>query len=227
MHAHRQLLPAHTVCQECRHLRIVVGKLRVDDIAVHIHLKAGSRKIRNHFTDRTDHARVHGGTQALEVDAHDELVTGVPRCREGRLVHDVRMGEDEGVTPPPILDLLGGPRGQRDEPVGGRHQDIQLLVVQRVGVVMRVPEIVHRVDERLPELGQRAGHFPELSGALPVEAEVQMDQVEVPGVTAQPPSVKGRWRPPLSGRGGRTDGGVVDAANTGYVRVGEMLNVSQ
>jgi hypothetical protein len=90
-----------------------------------------------------------------------------------------------------------------------------LLVVQRVGVVMRVPEIVHGVDERLPELGQRAGHLPELSGALPVEAEVQMDQFEFPGVTAQPPSVKGPWRPPLGGRGGRVDGRVVDAANTG------------
>jgi hypothetical protein len=133
------------------------------------------------------------------VQADDEAVTGRARRSEAEPRQHVGMGEDLGRDPPPSLDLLGRPGRQRDHRAGVREQRPQLLAVQVVVVVMRVAQVVDGHDQRHALRGQRVADRLELRRRLGIEAEVDMEDVEVRRVGGDPARVQHDRRPPAAG----------------------------
>jgi hypothetical protein len=90
-----------------------------------------------------------------------------------------------------------GTRGQRDQGVGRGDEDVELGVVGRAVDVVRVAQVVHGVDERHRASPQRGDHALEGRRVEGVEAEVQVEDVDVVGAGVDPGLVEHRRRPPL------------------------------
>ena len=152
---------------------------------------------------------VHAGAQALHVQADAELAVARPTSSHpahgGGAAHHVE-GYDVGVrhhdrlAAPPGADLVGGALRQRDQRVGGRHQHVEVAVVRLAVEVVGVAQVVDGEDQRLAAPAERGDQLLEVRGAAGVEAEVEVEDVEVVGL--DPGGVEHHRGPPLL-RGGR------------------------
>jgi hypothetical protein len=86
---------------------------------------------------------------------------------------------------------------ERQQLVRGRHEHVEVLVVEVPGVVVRIAQVVDRVEEGLARGPERGGEIRKLVGPPGVEAEVQVEQVELVPMVEDPVRLeRGRW-PPL------------------------------
>ena len=108
-------------------------------------------------------------------------------------------GSDLRRTSPPRLDRARCAGGQGDEGVRGRHQHVELLVVQTTVVVVGVAQVVHGEDEGRPALAQHAGQLAQGLRVGRVEAEVQVEEVH-PALSRPRRVEQDRWPPRGSGR---------------------------
>jgi hypothetical protein len=92
------------------------------------------------------------------------------------------------------VDLLRGTGSQRDHRVGVWDQSVELCVVQAAIGVMGVPQVVHGVDQGPAEVAQGPHESPEVLRAPGVEAELDVEEVEV--VAAHPLRTQHHRRPP-------------------------------
>jgi hypothetical protein len=118
----------------------------------------------------------------------------------------VGVRDDNGLAAPSRADLVGRAAGQRDERVGGGDQDVELPVVGAPVRVVRVAQVVHGEDEGLRPPSQRRDQLLEVGHAAGVEAEVQVEDVELVGL--DPRRVEHHRGPPLLGRRGPGGRGV-------------------
>ena len=86
--------------------------------------------------------------------------------------------------------------GQSDKGVGGGDQNVLLLVVGGGFTVVRVAQVVHRVDERLVVLPEFLHHFPQIVRRDGVEPEMHMKYVEAIVVVGDPARLEHHRRPP-------------------------------
>ena len=102
--------------------------------------------------------------------------TNGPRLGRGRpirtlsndpdTVQYVRMRQDHRIPAPPFRNGSRRAGSQGDQGVGGSDENILLLVVSGALGVMRVAQIVHRVDERLVVPLELVHDFRKSSGAM-------------------------------------------------------------
>ena len=112
------------------------------------------------------------------------------------------MRQDQRVTTPTSTNLLGRAAGERHEGVDARDQHIELLVVQGPVLVVRVAKVVHGVDRRNALRTDGVQHLPQRLRLPGVEAELEMEHVQVVGL--QPRGTEHHRRPPgLLGRAAR------------------------
>ena len=200
--------------QQLGELVVVARPGRLEDVAVPVDLEHGSRQTVDRLEQRADDGNgVHVRPQALEMEADAVGVvvvaspvalaveSGALDAAHGLEIDHVRMRQHDGATSPSTLDLVGGAVGQGDHGVGGGNEHVQLGVMLCPVTVVRVAEVVHRVHERLALSSQLGHEFAEFSGRSRIEAELQMEDVELVGVLAHPVGVEhDRGPPPLLGR---------------------------
>jgi hypothetical protein len=100
-----------------------------------------------------------------------------------------------------MLNCLCRTGCQRDEFVCGVDDDVLLIGVSlRVGMV-RISQVMHRVDQRLPEALELRCHLGQHVGPDGVETEMHVENVELPMVGGYPAGFQHqRWPPPAGYR---------------------------
>ena len=106
------------------------------------------------------------------------------------------MRQDHRFAPPTFKNGSGGTGGQSDQGVGGSDQNVLLLVVGGGFAVVRVAQVVHRVDERLVVLLEFLDHFPQIVWRDGVETKMHMEYIESIVVLADPARLEHQRRPP-------------------------------
>src|SRR6185503_9728742 len=99
----------------------------------------------------------------LGVHRYDELTLPGPTPSDTNTVQHVGMRQDHRVSPPACCNGSGGTVGQSDKGVVGGGF-----------AVVRVAQVVHRVDERLVVLLEFLHHFPQIFRRDGVEPEMHM-----------------------------------------------------
>ncbi|MGW5309564.1 hypothetical protein ACWEQ0_06760 [Nocardia thailandica] len=193
---------APEVEQPAAHLRRVPVVARLEQLVVQVDAQHGVRQVRDGVGQDLEHReRIHVGAQALHVHAHGERPRAAARGPDEVPLDHVRMAQHPALPVPAVRDHRGGARGQGEEFVGAPDQDVQLLVVPgRVGLV-GIAQVVHRVHERFAQGPQLADDVGERRGGHGVEAEMDVEHVEVAMVRADPPGVEHQRRPPAAGNG--------------------------
>ena len=154
---------------------------------MHVELQDGAGQLGNNGDERIQHRqRVHVGANALGVHSHDERTAPGPRPPDPGTVQHVGMRQDHRFPTPPFRNGSGRAGGQGDQGVGGSDENILLLVVSGALGVMRVAQIVHRVDERLVVPLELAHHFPQILRCDGIEPEMHVEHVEAVAVVASP-----------------------------------------
>jgi hypothetical protein len=86
---------------------------------------------------------------------------------------------------------------QGDQRVGGRNEDVQLGVVVPPVPMVRVAQIVNGVDQRLAGLVQGPDQVAQVRDVLGVEAELDVEDIEVTAVLPDPRRGQHGGGPPL------------------------------
>ncbi|CDZ87643.1 hypothetical protein RHRU231_330100 [Rhodococcus ruber] len=172
--------------------------VRIEDLVVDVDPQLRARQVTDGVgEDVEDGEDVHVGAQALRVHPDDErLVRGPVRAREPGLFDDVWVGQDGGGAAPHRLDPSGGALGEGDQFGGGGDQDVELLVVGARRGVVRVAQVVHGVDERDVVVGEFRDHVLQGLRFDRVEAEVDVEHVELGVVGGDPSRLEHQRRPP-------------------------------
>jgi len=145
-----------------------------------------------------DRLRGHVRAQALCVQADDEAVVLRSGSRDATRFDDVWVGYDDRAAVPPVADLVRRPFGQRHDDRRRADENAKLGVVHLGVGVVRIAQVVHGDDERNVRLAQGGDDVLELFGRLLVEAEVDVEDVEVSVMLADPSGVEHHRRPPAT-----------------------------
>lgn len=92
---------------------------------------------------------------------------------------DVRMRKHHRPAAPARLHLRRRAGGQGDQAVGLRDEDVKVRIMGAGIRVMRVAQVVHCVQQRLAHRPERLHQRVQPPGLLRVEAELDMENVEL------------------------------------------------
>ncbi len=185
--------------KDTRQRFVVPVAVGFEDVAVPVDLEHSAGDVADGFDERVDdRAGIHAGADALDVDADPESapVAAHGGRRHPLEVDDVRMREDECFALPSAPDLAGGAGGEGDEGIRRRDEHVQLSVVLGAVLVMGVAQIVHRVDQRATRTPQGLDELPQLRRSAGIEAELDVEDVELAAVRLDPAGIEHRRRPP-------------------------------
>src|SRR4051812_47699189 len=118
------------------------------------------------------------------------------------------MGEYLGCSTPATIDLSGSAGSQRQDAVRCRNDDVECFVMEASILVMRVTQVMCRVDQWLVEAMQCMDQVEQLICRPRVETEMQMEDVELAVMSGDPLCVEGRRGPPLRRRDARAHDGI-------------------
>ena len=202
--------------------------VRIENLVVKVYLERGVSQVADRLDQRVEHGeRIHVGPQTLHVHTDDEVCRSRSGAAYPGFVEHVRMGMNQGRPTPTLAYHLGSARSQGDQLVGGADQHVQLLVVwTRVGL-MRIAQVVHGVNQGLAVARQLIDDSTERIGADGVEAEVEVEDVELTVVLGDPLWVQHQWWPP-SARHFRTinRNGIIEPDHRIHpVGVGQMADI--
>ncbi|MCP3427166.1 amino acid permease [Rothia sp. AR01] len=128
---------------------------------------------------------------------------GGPRAAGARGGARPRGGVAPRLPAPAAADLLGGRGRERDQGGGRRDHDVEHPLVLRLVGQLRVLQVVGGVDERHARGGQLLDDPAEVLDVVGLGPEVQVEEVDLPGVAADPLGGQRDRRPPPMGRGPR------------------------
>jgi len=104
------------------------------NLVVHVELQDGAGQLGNNGDERIQYRqRVHIGANALGVHGHDERTAPRPRPPDTGTVQHMGMRQDQCFPAPPFRNGSRRPWGQGDQGVGGRDENILVLVVSGSG----------------------------------------------------------------------------------------------
>ena len=109
------------------------------------------------------------------------------------------MGKHLGFATPPLLDRMGGTRGEGDEGMRSGRQEIKLVLMDPGIGVMGVAQIMHGVDQGLAVPTQLIDELHKILGGDGVESEVDVEDVELVVVFGDPSGFEHQRRPPTAG----------------------------
>jgi hypothetical protein len=120
---------------------------------------------------------------------------------DGGAAKHVRVGEHVGGSVPSPANHAGSSRGQGDHGVCRSQQHVLLRCMCVGSGMMRVPQVVHRIDKRLVKHLQFLHHLRQHLGTDGVETEMDVEHVEPLVIVANPAGFEHQRRPPAARHG--------------------------